>query len=184
MGKNFGTIIFGLTLVLLGGLILLDNLGALEFWEVLGNIWPIILVILGVWLIFQRAQPDYAQAPAKLSKGFGNIFLNPKSVEPEGLLVNSGFGDVEINLTKTDLLDKENLVNVNLGFGDIKVLLPEGLPILASGNSFAGKIEILGKIADGIGNKVVYEDEGYGSATKKLKIGVKLGFGDIRIFRT
>lgn len=183
MGKNFGSLIFGLILVLLGGLILLDNLGALEFWKVLGKIWPIILVILGVWLIFQRAQPDYAHIPAKLSKGFGNTFLNPKSIDTEGLLVNSGFGDVEVNLTKTDLLDKENLVNINLGFGDIRVMLPDGLPVFAQGNSFAGKIDILGKIANGIGNKVEYEDEGYGSATKKLKISAKLGFGDIRIFR-
>ncbi len=183
MGRNLGNIIFGLILVLLGGLILLDNLGVLEFWEVLGKIWPIIIVIIGIWIIFQRSHPEYAQIQEKLKKGVGDIILNPKSIDPKGLAVSSGFGDVEINLTKTLFQDKENLVNVNLGFGDIRIMLPQSLPVSAKGNSFAGKVDILGKMADGVGNKVEHEDQGYVSETKKLKIATKLGFGDIRIFR-
>ncbi|KPL02206.1 MAG: hypothetical protein AMJ90_06470 [candidate division Zixibacteria bacterium SM23_73_2] len=183
MGRNFSNIIFGLILVLLGGLILLNNLEALEFWEVFGKIWPVILVIVGLWLIFRRSHPEYAQIQEKLKKGFGDIILNPKSIETKGLAVSSGFGDVEINLTKTQFQDKENLVIVNLGFGDIRIMLPQDLPVSAKGNSFAGKVDILGKVADGVGNNLEHEDEGYSSEAKKLKINAKLGFGDIRIFR-
>jgi len=183
MGRNFGSIIFGLILILFGCLILLDNLGTLEFWEVLGKIWPVILVIVGLWIIFQRSHPEHAQIQERLKKGFGDIILNPNSIEAKGLAISSGFGDVEINLTKTKFLEKENLVNVNLGFGDIRIMLPQSLPVSAKGNSFAGKVDVLGKIADGVGNNIEYEDQEYASETKKVKIKAKLGFGDIRIFR-
>ena len=57
------------------------------------------------------------------------------------------------------------------------------MKVSAVGTCGAGDVDILGKRTDGIGNRVDYQDEGYETAQKKLKMIAKLGFGDIRISR-
>jgi predicted membrane protein len=188
MAKRFGNFLWGLVLIIVGALILFDNLEILEFWEALNKIWPILLIILGLWIIYKKfgSTATIVGMPPKqknMNQGFGDLIVDAKDIDPDGLNLSSGFGDVEVNLTRARFEDKEHVVNVNSGFGDLRVMLPKYIPASAFGKSFAGKIDILGRTADGLGNSLEYKDENYDSSTRKVKINAKLGFGDIRIFR-
>ena len=188
MAKRFGNFVWGFVLIAVGALILLDNLEVLEFWESLGMLWPVILIILGLWIIYKKSggEPTRVGMSLKqknLSQGFGDLIIDAKDMDPDGLNLHSGFGDVEVNLTKATFEEKEHVINVNSGFGDVRVMLPQDVPVSGSGKSFAGKIDILGRTADGLGNSLEHKDENYDTSTKKVRINAKLGFGDIRIFR-
>jgi predicted membrane protein len=97
--------------------------------------------------------------------------------------ISLGFGNAEVNFSQTQLPDGENKAYINVGFGEIKVLVPQGIPVSAKGNSFLGKVEIFDKHADGISNVLEHRDDGYETAEKKLKIIGNVGFGGMRILR-
>ncbi len=186
--KSFWTVVSGILLILIGFLALLDSLELIRFWPTLGKFWPLILVALGVWLLFRRRYFSSSDALSikegkKYSKAFGNLRIDAKDMDPHGLDAEMGFGDIEVNLTKSDFSDRENVINLALGFGDIRVWVPGEVKVSATGTCGAGDVDILGRHADGIGNRVNYQDEDYETAQKKLKIIAKLGFGDIRISR-
>jgi len=188
MAKRFGNFLWGFVLIIVGGLILLDNLEILEFWESLGMLWPVILIIVGLWIIYKRSEGEPSRVgispkQKKLSQGFGDLIIDAKDMDPDGLNLSSGFGDVEVNLTKARLEEKEHVINISSGFGDVRVMLPQDVPVSAWGKSLAGKIDILGRRADGLGNNLAHKDENYDTSTKKVRINAKLGFGDIRVFR-
>lgn len=188
MRKRFGTFLWGAILIIIGILILFDNLEILKFWAAMGNLWPIILIIVGIWIIYKKSEGVSTKVgitpqQKNLSQGFGDLIIDSKDMDPDGLNLSSGFGDVEVNLTKARFEDKEHSININSGFGDVRIMLPQDMPVSAWGRSFAGKIDILGRSADGLGNSLEHKDENYDTSTKKVKISAKLGFGDIRIFR-
>jgi DUF4097 and DUF4098 domain-containing protein YvlB len=66
----------GLLWILLGGLLLANNLGArFGFWEVLGRWWPLVIILLGCAKLFEHyASVRSGAAPARLLSG-GEIFL-------------------------------------------------------------------------------------------------------------
>jgi predicted membrane protein len=186
--KSFWTVVFGILLILIGLLALLDSLELIRFWPTLGKLWPLILVALGIWLLFRRSYFSSSDVLSikegkKYSKAFGNLRIDANNIDPHGLDAEMGFGDIEVNLTKANFSDRENVINLGLGFGDIKVWVPGEVKVSATGTCGAGDVDILGKHADGLGKRVDYQDEGYEIAQRKLKIIAKLGFGDIRISR-
>jgi len=186
--KNIWSIIFAMILILIGILALLDSLEKIHFWHALGKLWPLILIALGIWLLFRRShfytgEKVYIQEGKKHSKAFGDLKIDSSGMDPHGMDVEMGFGDLEVNLTKANFSDRENVVNLALGFGDIKVWIPSEIKVSIFASCGAGDIDVLGKRDDGLGNKVDYRDEGYDSALKKLKILAKLGFGDVKISR-
>ncbi|KPK78580.1 MAG: hypothetical protein AMJ89_01135 [candidate division Zixibacteria bacterium SM23_73] len=186
--KSFWTVVFGILLILIGLLALLDSLEFIRFWPTLGKLWPLILVALGIWLLFRRSYFSSSDVLSikegkKYSKAFGDLRIVANDIDPHGLDAEMGFGDIEVNLTKANFSDRENVINLGLGFGDIKVWVPGEVKVSATGTCGAGDVDILGKQADGLGKRVDYQDEGYETAQKKLKIIAKLGFGDIRISR-
>ncbi len=186
--KNFWTIIFGIVFILVGILALLDSLEFISFWSALGKLWPLILIGLGIWLLLKRRhfywdEKVEIKEGKKYSKAFGDLKIDSAGMDPHGMDVEMGFGDLEVNLTKTNFSDRENVIHLALGFGDIKVWIPSDMKIKASASCGAGDIDVLGKTADGLGKSVDYQDEDYDSVQKKLKMFAKIGFGDIKISR-
>lgn len=72
-GKRSDTLIWGLVLVVLGLLFLLDNLDVrFDVWHHLANLWPLILIFWGGWKLFfgvkEAREPADAETPAKGKK--------------------------------------------------------------------------------------------------------------------
>jgi predicted membrane protein len=189
MRKHFSNVLLGIILVVIGLLILLDNLGTLDFWPTLWKLWPLILIVLGIWLVWKKSSPFSVEVSStsgvkKYNQAFGDFKIAPNEITKEGVEISLGFGNAEVNLSQTHLQDGENKAYINVGFGEIKVLVPQGIPGSVKGNSFLGKIEIFDKHAGGISNVLEHRDDGYELAQKKVKIIGNVGFGGMRITRT
>jgi lia operon protein LiaF len=188
MRKNFWTVVFAVILIVVGILALLDSLQILSFWSAIGKLWPLILIALGIWLLVKRRHLYWGEKleikeGKKYSKAFGDLKIDTSGQDPHGLDVEMGFGDLEVNLTKASLSDRENVIHLALGFGDIKVWIPTEMKTKISASCGAGDIDVLGRTADGLGRSLDHQDDGYDSAQKKLMIFAKIGFGDIKVSR-
>ncbi len=182
--RNFWTIVFAIVLILVGFLALLDSLEIISFWWVLGKLWPLILIALGIWLLLKRRHVIWDEKVEikqgkKYSKAFGDLKIDAGGMDPHGMDVEMGFGDLEVNLVRASLSEGENQVHLALGFGDIRVWMKVKL----SASCGAGDIDLLGKTADGFGKTLEHVDEGYESAERKLNIFAKVGFGDVKLSR-
>ncbi len=181
-------IFWGLILVAIGAIFLADNMRWIEFdfSEFIGTWWPVVLVVIGGWMIFERVRPerpegfDFAKFTGReFKKTFGDVHLRPVQVESGGLSVHEGIGEIQLNLRQTTLIPGENRVDCNLGIGDIKVMLPEGIPVSASAQVGVGDIEMLGDKRDGFGATLEHIDANYGTAEIRIKLFCKVGLGDI-----
>jgi lia operon protein LiaF len=186
--KSFWTVVFGVALILIGFLALLDSLEFISFWSALGQLWPLILIALGVWLLFKRRYFSWEdkveiREGKKHSKAFGDLKIDSSGMDPHGMDVEMGFGDLDVNLTRASFSDRESVVHLALGFGDIKVWIPSEVKTKISASCGAGDMDILGTTSDGIAKSSDYQDEGYESVQKRLRIYAKIGFGDIKVSR-
>lgn len=106
---NRGTIFWGGILIVVGAVLLLDNLGFFGDINIWGIIWPLIIVALGVWIIwgsYFRKQPANEQisiplentshAHIHLQHGAGKLNLSTGTA-PGELLAGDFGGGVEVN---------------------------------------------------------------------------------------
>ncbi len=52
--EGSGSMTFGIVLILLGVLFLMDNFYLIDFGNLLSDYWPVILIIIGVNIIFKH----------------------------------------------------------------------------------------------------------------------------------
>lgn len=129
-----GSIFWGLVLVLLGGLFLLQALGLIR--EVLGWFWPLLFILLGVWVLTERFLPGVAgngetfsvdlQGATRIDLDFdhgaGSVILSGGA--PAGVaLVGSQASGMDI---KSHLSGEALTVELNAGPTFLPFLGPEG----------------------------------------------------------
>ncbi|MGB5107990.1 MAG: cell wall-active antibiotics response protein LiaF [Candidatus Zixiibacteriota bacterium] len=182
---------WGLLLILLGVAFLGDNLRwyDFDFGEMIHRYWPVVLVALGGWMIFEKTRPkkyDFEWTDFKgreFKKTFGDVSLKPQSIDSKGIRVEEGMGDLIVDLSSTALNTGENYVELSLGIGDVKVMLPHGVPASVSVQAGAGDIDVFNNRKDGFGCKLEFTDQNYSSADIKIKVFAKVGLGDVRVSR-
>lgn len=140
---NFWSIL----LFIIGILNLLINLKlvSLQLSEIL---WPLLLIIAGLSIIFSKLKFNNNQKKQKTSKDrkiiFNGIFsgINEKIIDEEinEIVINAIFGGVELDLRELKL--KHNLkIEICSVFGGVDLLLSEDYNIIVSSTSIFGGVE-------------------------------------------
>ncbi len=182
---------WGLLLVLLGVAFLGDNLRWYDFdlGDMIHRYWPVVLVALGGWMIFEKTRPkkynfEWTKFDGRqYKKTFGDASLQPQSLDVKGLRVEEGMGDINLDLSNTVLNTGENYIELSLGIGDGKVILPHGVPASISCQAGAGDVEIFNSRKEGFGCQLDHVDPNYSSADIRIRLFAKVGLGDIRVSR-
>jgi len=200
--RNTGSLIFGLLLILIGTIFLLDNLGYVNSDYVFENFWPLILVFIGINLLLrsrirrtmeeQTSQESSAQfektTPTQSSPDFlvrsaifGDINAEVKSKNFSGGSCSIIFGEIDIDLKDAELSQGQSVLKLNGVFGSINVIVPSSMDIKVQANLVAGQVSIKEMQKGGLFENVTYETTRYVEADRKLFIVASHVFGELRI---
>ncbi len=194
--------LWGIILIVLGVMFLLDYAGAIEFGPFVRMWWPALLILWGAYLIKRRASPPVASENPPVARTvfgdqkeqvasdrieqenvFGNVEVSLMSQNFTGGSVSTVFGECRIDLSRTVLADGENTLTVSGVFGTVLLALPAGAAFSLSAHAFLGSVQVPGNQQSGFSPTVVLESPDYAGASKKLRVRLSQVFGEVEVRR-
>ncbi|MDZ5470218.1 cell wall-active antibiotics response protein LiaF [Bacillus sp. 31A1R] len=190
-----------LFLVIFAGLLVLDRLAIISFgfWDV-WKLWPYIIIYLGLSMLFKKRtikvhfekdlpldtynEETYKDVNRKISKkGFsiGDVNLKKANWSLEPMEIYNTIGDYFIDFSKAYIPERETKVKLNGWIGDVKMIVPEDIPVMIQSRIKVGDIRIFDNQSEAINRTLFFKSKGYDEATRKLNITVELKIGSIRI---
>lgn len=135
-------IIWGLILVSVGGILLLANLGDIDFyWRALWHYWPVILVLIGINMLFSRNNSAAGAIVAGLATCIVIAFLIHKGTASSTLVPlydesESGFPreNTRRNMFSEPFLPGTRRAELNISGGASSYLLQSATPALFDAN--------------------------------------------------
>ncbi len=206
-----GNLWWGLVLIALGVMFLLDNMDVLDFGQAIRTYWPAFLVVWGIGILLSRSGASRAPSvggtvnPSSLagdvneifndrndnietehvsySSVFGDLSLRLLSGNFKGGNVTTVFGDTTIDLTSATLADGDNKLKLSGVFGDVRMLLAPTMAYEISASSVFGAIQAAGLKRDGFSSNLAVQSPEYPSAAKRVRLEVSQVFGDVVLTR-
>ena len=207
-GKN--VLFISLVLVVFGSLLLLDRLDVLVFeFQMIWKLWPLLFIYFGLRLFIKKrpikltvtkGEYDFdlfsngevnefsegverESSPQKRIITIGELKMNKPNWAVEPLTLKTVVGDYYFDFSKAYIPDKETKIRIKGVVVDLKMLIPEDLPIRIETSVKMGKIRVFDESSQGKKCRIFYESANYDSATRKLDIELDLKIGDVRIDR-
>ena len=150
----------------------------------MNTFWPVLLIVLGAYLLWRESRRRrLVPGGQSFFKVLGDLNIDGSQIGPDGLEAELGLGDLRIDLSRTSLAEKEHHISARIGIGDIKIIVPAGIPVRARGSIAIGDVQMLSKTGSGLGSQVFFESEDYRSARRKISINARAGIGDIKVIR-
>ena len=131
----------GFIFVFIGGIALASDIFHYRFWHLIGDFWPLILVAVGVYILFQRTSStgqeqvsadgmndDYIDDVAIFGGGKKKIL----SQRFRGGKVTSIFGGSEISLLESKLAPGDHVINVFALFGGTSFYVPKNWNVVVN----------------------------------------------------
>lgn len=130
----------GIILIAVGAFFLAPELYFFPF-DFTGLMWPALLIILGLVIIFNRGRSrhrmhrwqrwHHESGDYKIESGYieeSNVFSGNKHIFPPGEFkggkISNIFGGTEIDLTQTTLAEGTNILEIDCVFGGINLIVP------------------------------------------------------------
>jgi predicted membrane protein len=133
---------------------------------------PIVAIGVGIALL--------ASGGVEFGSGFSARYL-PRSVDEIPATIDHGNGELVVDLTDIDpsaYAGDPVPLAIDMGMGEIRVLLPEGLEADVDADVSAGDIRVFGNHKDGLG-----VDLSVPADDPDLDLDIKLDFGQITVER-
>ena len=199
-----GRMWWGVLLIVLGILFILDDHSKLHISEVLLSLWPVLIIGVGVYLILHARRPvdESALITAPLadigigrrvvettasSVRVGNIFGEVRSrVEARnftGGSLSTLMGIVTVDLTQAMLATGEHTLKVDSVMGSVVVRLPRGMAHTVTADGVIGTVRAGQVVRNGFFPSVHLATEGYHEAPGRLHLDLSTVFGEVRVER-
>lgn len=192
---------WGIVLIVLGVLLLLDNMNGLDIGYFFHRYWPLLLVIWGISILLRNrsgpqtptnaSQPpvsehifgdrneDSSSEVLNYSNVFGDIFIRSTSQLLRGGTVSTVFGETEIDLRSAALVAGESTLNVSGVFGKVLILLSGNVAYSISASATFGKVQINAQRNEGFSSSLSYETPQYSTSPARLRIRATQVFGEV-----
>ena len=189
---------WGIILVVLGVLMLLDKLDVMNFSEIFRTYWPLFLVGFGVWIIFRRSQSRVDQyvplvgvaGNRTVSSGadmlsestvFGDVTINVHSSDFKGGDVSTVFGRCLVDLTGANAGAGEYFLKVQTVLGRVQILVPASMAVMAKADTVLGSVTLNGQKRGGILPASEWASPGYDTASSRLRIDASAVLGEVMV---
>ena len=193
-------LIWGIILVVFGGMLLLNNLGVADFEDLFKDYWPILLILWGLLILNRKREQQATSAnehynstytndstrsvsndTLRESNIFGSIFIANTSKDFKGGSVSSTFGDCFVDLSKSSFAEGEHILQVHSAFGKTTIVLPKDAAVLISASSTFGNLTILNEYKSGISSSIDTKSPTFDTSPRKMKIYITQVFGNARV---
>jgi phage shock protein PspC (stress-responsive transcriptional regulator) len=114
-------------------------------------------------------------AGTSASEAMGDTVFAPESLDALMPRYDLGMGKLTLDLTHLDFTGEVRDIELNVGLGELLVILPEGVSADVSVDVGIGKVEAFGISREGIGNSLGERDEGSGDGLLDIELNVGLG---------
>ena len=196
MRHHTGSLKWGIILVIVGIVFLLHNYGILDFWRLVGVLWPLLLIWWGYTMIRRVRSGSGEQRAAKVfgdqsltidtdeidqSTVFGDIRLTISSEGFRGGSASAVFGDLFIDLGPVARFSDTARLKLETVFGDICVRLPSRTAVELHTS------RVLGTMTTPAGTHFHgnrYRSPDYDTAAERIEIDISQVFGDLEIMKT
>ena len=179
---NSSQVFFALVLIVVGALLLFGNLGLFALnWDVL---WPLLLIVFGLWLVSRAFLPAESYSTNFASWGFGEYALDLSGKEIRRESFSHGFGDFDLDLTHAVIPPGEGFLRASHGFGAMTVVVPRDLAVRVRASAGMGEVSLFGEDTGGVAPSRSFETPDYASAARKLTLDASVGFGEVRVIRS
>lgn len=186
-------VVVGAALVLIGGLWLLERVGAFELNAT--TVLAVATIVVGLAVMILSADGPHvglivfgfilalvgtatALTPLEgFQGGVGDRVVNVATVAEIGADYNVAIGQLTIDLRDVEEVRSHISLKASVGMGELLVRLPEGVDFEVNANAGAGEVDILGQAKDGVGVEDHYATPGFdeGAAGISLDLDVFLG---------
>ncbi len=113
------------------------------------------------------------------NSGWGERTFRPMVAEVAGLEYRLAGGQLTIDLGDLDFGDRNEIgVNADLGFGEMRVIVPADVSIVADAEVIGGQIDLLGSIGNGF---TVDRSVEIDRAEDVLLLDLRVGFGELSV---
>ena len=117
----------------------------------------------------------------KYSKILGDIYVDCQGIKLQNIVVSMGVGDIEMKLHGGTLEPGLNRMIVTGFVGDIRILIPEDMPVFVHSSCLIGDIHLFGNTTSGFSNDLDGQTADYNSSENKLYIAINHFIGDIKV---
>jgi len=137
----------------------------------------------------RQSRPPHPPHPPQGARGFripyvGEVRYGDDPWHLEPLVIDNLAGSIRINLTTATISTGETPIVVHGGAGEVRIKVPEGVAISAVVEVFGGEVRLFNQRVSGLSlNPLTHCDPEYEQAERKVRIYVKVKFGEVRITR-
>ena len=124
-----------------------------------------------------------AIAAVEAKGGIGDRVERPRTAADLEDEYRLGAGELELDLSKLELPAGETRVEARLGFGELDIVLPIGVPVDVTSEVNWGDAEVLGREEDGRDSHERIVDPGFGEADRRLVVDAHVRGGELRVRR-
>jgi lia operon protein LiaF len=175
-----------------------------DFWK----LWPLLFIYFGLKILLGKNKvkiyfnpniPPEAykfqndensdeydllnERPKKMKKSFsiGDVEYKKANWALEPMNLYNSIGDYFIDFSKAYIPEKETSITVSGWIGDVKMIVPEGIPVKVEANVKVGDIRLFELRSNDLNRHLTYKSPDYDEAVKKLNITIALKVGSVRI---
>ena len=151
--------------------------------------FPALIAVGGVMALILVASSDaetkyrYGGESLGARRGGGRVYYTP--TDPDRLRpLRRSAGDVHIDLRRLELTRSTTRVNARVGAGQIRIVVPRGVPVRVEARTGAGSIEVFGeRRANGLTIRDTYESPDYDDERPRISIEARASAGSITVQR-
>lgn len=190
-------IVAGAVLVLIGALWLLERLGWLDL--TVTTVLAIGTIVIGVALMILSGDGPHSglivfgtivaliatlTAAAPLEGFQGGVgervvqVIRAQDLEPD---YNLAMGNLTIDLSDLGSLETVQSFKANVGMGELRIRVPEGVAVSIDASAGAGDIQLFDRSSNGLGVDLSYQTDGFGSAREGLVIQAEVFMGRVEV---
>lgn len=168
--KRSGLWFGALALITIGTILQINNLKIIPD-DSKKLIWPIIIIMVGIWIIMSHKKRTGENVPIDDSNNYFALFsgINTKNESDDfkGGNVTAIFGGVELDLCNATIKDEKVFIDATAIFGGVEIKVPENWKVNVTGLPIFGGYE----------NKTKNPDE----SSHELNIRCLAAFGGVEI---